>query len=99
MALVSLQVKAVRMQQLEELLKLLQGIPPFAQLAHDKLISLAVFLRPVTIAKNSVIAREGDAVNTLYIIQQGTAAQGSDGHIQSARCQSCSRGIVMSPKC
>lgn len=81
------------MQQLEELLKLLQGIPPFAQLAHDKLISLAVFLQPVTIAKDSVIAREGDAVSTLYIIQRGTAAQGSDGYSQPARYQSAVVGL------
>ena len=70
---VAVQVKAVRMQQLQVLLQLLRGVPPFAQLAHDKLISLAIFARPLTVTKEFVIAREGSAVDSMYIIQQGTA--------------------------
>ena len=72
--LIAVQVKALRMQQLQVLLELLRGVPPLSQLAHDKLISLAIFARPLTVTKDCVIAREGDAVDTLYIIQQGNGA-------------------------
>lgn len=68
---IGVQVKAVRLQQLGCLLNLLQGVPPFAQLPHDKLISLAIFARPVPVLQDSVIAREGDPVDTMYIIQKG----------------------------
>lgn len=98
------QVKAVRLQQLGLLLDLLQGVPPFAQLPHDKLISLAIFVRPITCTKDCVIAREGDAVDTMYIIQQGTVAcrifvrpisVGKDLSLQAVHCSRASPKAVL----
>lgn len=59
------------MQQLEGLLGVLQGVQPFAGLTREQLISLAIFLRPCTIPKGQVIVKQGQAVDTFYLIKQG----------------------------
>ena len=59
------------MQQLEGLLGVLQGVQPFAGLGREQLISLAIFLRPCSAPKGQVIVRQGQHVDTLYLIQQG----------------------------
>ncbi len=65
------QVRALQQQQLEDLLGLLQGVGPFADLGREKLISLAIFVRPVGVPKDHTIVKQGDPVDGLYIIRQG----------------------------
>ena len=65
------QVRALQQQQLEALLGLLQGLQPFADLGRDKLVSLAIFVRPLMVPKDHVIVQQGDPVDTLYLIKQG----------------------------
>lgn len=59
------------MQQLEGLLGVLQGVQPFAGLGREQLISLAIFLRPCSVPKGQVIVKQGQHVDTFYLIKQG----------------------------
>ena len=59
------------MQQLEGLLGVLQGVQPFAGFTREQLISLAIFLRPCDVPKGHVIVKQGQPVDTFYLIQQG----------------------------
>lgn len=71
LAVLAVQVRSLQVRQLEGLLGLLQGVPPFAGLGREKLVSLAIFLRPFTAPKDQVIVRQGQVVDTLYLIKQG----------------------------
>ena len=53
------------------ILFLLVQVEPFKELPAQHLSSLAVFMRPVTVQKGTVIAREGDMADNLYIIREG----------------------------
>lgn len=67
----SLQVRALQQQQLEELLVLLKGVKPFADLGRQKLISLAIFVRPLAVTKDQTIVKQGEPVDTFYLISTG----------------------------
>ena len=66
-----IQVRALQLQQLEGLLGFLHGVPPFADLSREQLISLAIFLRPSRAPKGQVIVKQGQPVDTFYLIQEG----------------------------
>ena len=65
------QVRALQQQQLEDLLGLLQGVPPFAALGKTTLLSLAIFARPLRVPKDQTIVRQGDPVSAFYLIKEG----------------------------
>lgn len=64
----------MQLEQLEGLLGLLQGVPPFAGLGREQLISLAIFLRPSTAPKGQVLVKQGQPIDTFFLIKQGRSA-------------------------
>ena len=68
------QVRALQLQQLEEVLRLLQGLQPSADLDRDQLTSLAIFLLPAKCAKDQAIVKQGDPIEDMYLIQEGKSA-------------------------
>ncbi|DBA77663.1 TPA: hypothetical protein ACH3X1_009459 [Trebouxia sp. C0004] len=80
-----LTVRALQQQQLEDLVGLLHGVQPFAGLSREQLTSLAIFVRPIKVPKDQVIVKQGDALDTFYLIKSGevllTAALDSGNNI------------------
>ena len=91
------QVRALQQQQLEALLGLLQGLQPFADLGRDKLVSLAIFVRPLTVPKDQVIVQQGDPVDTLYLIKQGDIPCLSTISCISSSKSLCSKATWLTP--
>lgn len=69
--LLGIQVRGLQVKQLEGLLGVLQGVQPFAGMSREQLISLAIFLRPCSVPKGHVIVKQGQHVDTFYLIKEG----------------------------